>query len=225
MRKPITLAAIITLIALNAAAFLVQGTLTTAAQQGRAGAVYRNGQLAPAGQQQQGAMRMQQGQMPVQSGQSGQMMQQQGQMPVQSGQSGQMMQQQQGQIPAGSGQQTQSSPIPGQMPGTPGKQQSGDWNLSELLYGIMQLDKTNEKISRAQAAKIAPMLTKVVEATQLITETQTILEKVLTKEQMAFIKDAQKRNALKLDVQLGPGKPGEDPLVAHVIGLLEKKAK
>jgi hypothetical protein len=156
---------------------------------------------------------MQQGQM-----QQGQM--QQGQFPMQGGQ---MMQQ--GQISTQGAQQLPTSPIPGQMPGVPGKQQSGDWNLSELLYGIMQLDKTKDRLSKEQARRILPLLTKVVEATTLITDTETVLRTTLTKEQLAFIKEAQRKNALRLDKQLPAGKPGEDPLVAYVIGLLEKKTK
>jgi len=113
----------------------------------------------------------------------------------------------------------------GQPQGQPGGG-AGDWTLSDLLDGILQMDQAGLPLSSDQAAKIRPALQKVIEASTVMSETEKAMRSVLTAEQLAYIEEAQRSGKLNSGLTGGkPSRPGEDPVVSYVIELLEKKAK
>lgn len=102
----------------------------------------------------------------------------------------------------------------------------GDWTLSDLLDGIVAMDKAGLPLTSEQAAKIRPALQRVIDASTVISDTEKAMQTVLTPSQLRYIEEAQRSGKLNSAVTGGkPSRPGEDPVVSHVIDLLEKKAK
>lgn len=117
------------------------------------------------------------------------------------------------------------SGVPAQPPpGQPSGQ--GEWNLSDLVDGLLKLESAQLPLTHDQVTKIKPALEKVLEATRIMTETETQLKQTLTPEQLAFIEARRKSGELRPDAGLGaPKKPGEDPVVAKVLEILEARAR
>lgn len=134
-----------------------------------------------------------------------------------------------GATPGTPGQPGTGAGTPGATPGTPsqaGPGHGGDWTLSDLLEGILQMEKSGLKFTHEQAARIQPALQRVIDASRNITETEKKMRSVLTPAQIQFIEEAQRNGKLKVDALGGkPSKPGEDPVVTAVIRILEKKAR
>ena len=111
-------------------------------------------------------------------------------------------------------------------PGQPPPGQPLDWTLSDLLDGVVAMEKAGLPLSRAQAEQIKPALVRVVEASRVMTETEKQIRSILTPQQLALIEQAQRDGKLQPEALAGrPSRPGEDPVIARALEVLQKKAQ
>lgn len=100
------------------------------------------------------------------------------------------------------------------------------WNLTDLLWGLAHLQQSPQKLSRKQVAAIRPAIVKVVEGTKVVKNFEPGVKKVLTTQQLAYVQKLAVTGQLsKMPENLPDAGPGKDRLVAHVLSILEKKAK
>lgn len=98
------------------------------------------------------------------------------------------------------------------------------WTLSDLLWGITQLQESARPLTSAQKARIRPTLTRVLDGARLVQEFDTRVKALLRTEQLEFIEHLAITGALNKVPELPPVPGGQDPLVNHVLKILEKRA-
>jgi hypothetical protein len=117
------------------------------------------------------------------------------------------------------------APPPGQN-GAPPVQGQKEWNLSDLLDGVVRMQAAGLGLSPAQMAEIRPILERVLEATRRMTESEAHIKQVLTPDQIKYIEAKRASGELRPDAGLGaPTRPGQDPVVEKVLEILEKRAR
>jgi hypothetical protein len=95
--------------------------------------------------------------------------------------------------------------------------------LIDTLYGLLAIEKSSTPLTKDQVKKIYAALQEANELLKAVAQKDTILKQILTPEQVKYIEDA--KMAGKLKVVLPPVKPGENPVTAKAISILEKKIK
>lgn len=101
-----------------------------------------------------------------------------------------------------------------------------EWNLSDLLEGMLKLESAGVPLSHAQAETLRPALERVLKAMQLTQQAESQIKHVLTPDQVAYITEQYRSDQLRLDAGLGPPRrPGQDPVLDKAIEILEKRAR
>ncbi len=103
--------------------------------------------------------------------------------------------------------------------------QALSWNLSELLWGVAQLQDSPRPLSPEQKKRVRPALVRILEGARLVKDFEVRVKAVLSTDQVAYIEHLAITGALTRDPpDLPPAPPGQDPLVNRVLQILEEKA-
>jgi len=100
----------------------------------------------------------------------------------------------------------------------------GSWTLSDLLWGITQLQNSPKPLTPSQKARIRPTLTRVLDGARLVKEFDSRTQSLLRTEQVEYIEHLAITGALNKVPELAPVPGGQDPLVNHVLKILEERA-
>lgn len=100
----------------------------------------------------------------------------------------------------------------------------GSWTLSDLLWGITQLQNSPKPLTPSQKARIRPTLTRVLDGARLVKEFDSRTQSLLRTEQVEYIEHLAFTGALNKVPELAPVPGGQDPLVNHVLKILEERA-
>ena len=110
--------------------------------------------------------------------------------------------------------------------GPAGSRTSNSWNLTDLLWGVAQIQQSARPLSLQQKAAIRPVVVRVLEGMSIVSSFQTRVKAILTTDQTAYVDHLALSGALdQLPDDLQPLPSGQDPLVARVLDILEKRAK
>ncbi len=114
-------------------------------------------------------------------------------------------------------------PQAGQRAAAPGQVLS--WNLSELLWGIAQLQDSPRPLSDEQKRRVRPALERILAGARLVKDFDSRVKAVLSTDQTSYIEHLAITGALATDLSdLPPAPSGQDPLVNRVLEILEEKA-
>jgi hypothetical protein len=100
----------------------------------------------------------------------------------------------------------------------------GSWNLSELLWGITQLQDSPKPLTSGQKAQLRLTLTRVLEGARLVKTFESRARALLRTEQLEYIEHLAITGRLNKVPELPPVPGGQDPLVNHVLKILEERA-
>jgi len=100
----------------------------------------------------------------------------------------------------------------------------GSWTISDLLWGITQLQNSPKPLTPSQKARIRPTLTRVLDGARLVKEFDSRTQSLLRTEQVEYIEHLAITGALNKVPELAPVPGGQDPLVNHVLKILEERA-
>ncbi len=110
-------------------------------------------------------------------------------------------------------------------PGSSAPGQALSWNLSELLWGVAQLQESPRPLSEEQKKRVRPALIRILDGARLVKDFEVRAKAVLSTDQVAYIEHLAVTGALTRDPpDLPPAPPGQDPLVNRVLQILEEKA-
>jgi hypothetical protein len=95
--------------------------------------------------------------------------------------------------------------------------------LMDTLYGLLALEKSATPLNNEQVKKVYAALQEANELFKAVEQKDSIVKQILTPQQVKYIEEVKK--AGKLNFSLPPVKPGENPVTAKAMSILEKKAK
>ena len=100
------------------------------------------------------------------------------------------------------------------------------WGLPELLWGLARLQESPWRLSARQRGRVRPPLVRVVEGSQTLKTFETRVKELLTTDQASFLQHLAAEGKLASDpTDLPMGAPGQDPLVQHVLQILQERAR